>query len=240
MILLAPFREEQYPETTTTRCIKIYVPDDDSFLALLASLISLLGNELNYTQIDDVLASKHAQIWRDAYLQTDWLECDPVVTIPIGTVLHRASATLPEHWLYANGDVQLKSAYPLLFDVLGDTWGDVAALYPELEDPELYFLLPDARDTFLTGYMQGGGSPTFASEGGSKTHTLTSAEIPAHSHKMLASASGSSTTHLTFGASAGNDTPTGNFGTFDNVGGGSAHNNMPPYVAMNAIIYAGE
>lgn len=241
MAIIAPFRESQYPETTTTRCIKLYIPDHDSFLAILGGLLSLLGNELNYLNEDTELAASHAQIWRDSYLQTDWTECESPVTIPIGTIVYRATATLPDNWLYCNGDIQLKSAYPLLYDAIADTWGDVETLFPELENPELYFVLPDARDTFLLGYMQGGGSPTFASSGGSKTHTLTTSEIPAHTHDTydsnlwaLGSYTGVAAGIVVSGAGTTQDVNTGS------AGGGGAHNNMPPYKAMSAIIYAGE
>ena len=238
MILIAPFREEQYPETTTTRCLKIYVPDDDSFLAMLASMINLLGNELNYVQTDDVLAAKHAQIWRDAYLLTDWLECDPPVDFPIGTILYKASASLPPLWLYANGDVQLRASYALLYDEITDIYGDVATLYPELENPELYFLLPNAKEKFIMGYSHGGGAYSFAEEGGSETHTLTTSEMPSHTHDAPVSGAASGSVGNTAGYASGIFLEP-RLAT-QSTGGGTAHNNMPPYLAMNAIIYAGE
>lgn len=161
------------------------------------------------------------------------------VSIPIGTIVYRATATLPDQWLYCNGDVQLKTAYPLLYETIGDTWGDIVTLYPEFENPELYFLLPDVRDVFLTGYMQGGGSPTFGSSGGAKTHTLTTAEMPSHVHSKADSSAGSGNFSSVASPYQGNGVAAGGWDT-GSAGSGSAHNNMPPYKAMNAIIYAGE
>lgn len=152
-------------------------------------------------------------------------------SIPVGTVIAKASASLPDGWLYCNGDEVLKATYPDLWNEIGTLWG-TATLGSD------YFVLPDFRDKFLLGYMQGGGSPVFAATGGEKTHTLTTNEIPDHSHKMLAITPGSSSDHIAFTAIFGSDTPNGNYGTFG-AGGGAAHNNMPPYRAVSYIIFAG-
>ncbi len=68
--------------------------------------------------------------------------------------------------------------------------------------------------------------------GGEKAHILTVSEMPSHSHTYSATAmtsngSGSGSNYATSSSSTGSS------------GGGKAHNNMPPFVVMNYIIYAG-
>lgn len=152
-------------------------------------------------------------------------------SMPVGSVIALAAANLPDGYLYCNGDEVLKADYPELWNTIGTLWG-TATLGSD------YFVLPDFRDTFLLGFMQGGGSPAFGTSGGAKTHTLTTNEMPAHNHALESALTGSSTTHLAWAASFGNDTPNV-YKTYDE-GGGAAHNNMPPYKAVNYIIFTGK
>jgi len=70
--------------------------------------------------------------------------------------------------------------------------------------------------------------------GGSKTHTLTESQIPSHRHQV-----GSNDSSAGFGGAAGNQEFVQNFGTgignpcnTSFTGGGSAHNNVQPYIVV--------
>jgi len=75
MVTISNFNEEQYAATPDVRCIKVYIPDDDSYVPLLGGLLALAGIPENYLNIDTAQAEGVADVWKTAYLQTDWLGC---------------------------------------------------------------------------------------------------------------------------------------------------------------------
>ena len=97
------------------------------------------------------------------------------------------------------------------------------------------------KDRFLLG---AGDSYTAGSTGGEATHTLTVDEIPSHGHGIYAKMTWGDdrtlppwTPYLTTGSitDAGSNGETAKFypyGAIMNKGGGAAHNNMPPYLAV--------
>ena len=92
---------------------------------------------------------------------------------------------------------------------------------------------PDLRDKFVLGY----GSRTVGSTGGEEEHTLTIDEMPTHSHgagRLTALGATSSGGGIEgSGAVPTTVNVTGNTAT---EGGGSAHNNMPPYYVLYFIM----
>lgn len=110
----------------------------------------------------------------------------------------------------------------------------VGSIYISVEatDPSTYFggTWERIQDTFL---LAAGSTYEAGRKGGEATHLLTTAEMPAHSHRYS----------VTYG-NAGN-IPVGNSGNTSvakstttttestgTTGGGQAHNNMPPYLAV--------
>ena len=74
---------------------------------------------------------------------------------------------------------------------------------------------------------------TVGKTGGEKTHTLTTAELAKHSHKMCWSNEGGTGTGngvLVRDALSGGPWPYGYFTETD--GGGQAHNNLQPYITV--------
>lgn len=81
------------------------------------------------------------------------------------------------------------------------------------------------KDRFLIG---AGGDYAVNATGGEVTHTLTVDEMPAHTHTFKKRTWTSSGNCWREGVNAA-ETETG---TTSSTGGGAAHNNMPPYLAV--------
>lgn len=75
MVTIADFNQDRYAATDQVRCIQLYIPDDDSYLPLLAGLLSLPGYQTNYQDPESAQAEGVAAVWRDAYILTDWEGC---------------------------------------------------------------------------------------------------------------------------------------------------------------------
>ena len=143
------------------------------------------------------------------------------IRIPIGTVQHFATETAPDGWLKADGVAVSRTEYADLFAAIGTTFGE--------GDGSTTFNVPDLQDKFVLGL--GSTYATIAATGGEVEHTLTTSEMPSHSHtySTLSEAmpqSGSAT--LCWHGSATASTAS--------TGGDGAHNNMPPYVVLNYCI----
>lgn len=82
------------------------------------------------------------------------------------------------------------------------------------------------QDTFL---LAAGSTYSAGSTGGEATHTLTVSEMPSHRH-TLGSTNGS--VGYTETVSLGNSSQASHTSYSSFVGGGQAHNNMPPYLAV--------
>jgi len=89
-----------------------------------------------------------------------------------------------------------------------------------------------AAGKMLVGVDSGDGDfDTVGDTGGAKTHTLSVGEMPSHDHDFTQTAAISPAAGGTLG---GGDSNLNTNITFDtsNTGGGAAHNNMPPYIAV--------
>jgi microcystin-dependent protein len=148
---------------------------------------------------------------------------------PTGTVESFAGSVAPDGWLLCNGANVLRTAYPVLFNVIGVTYG--------AGDGATTFTLPDMRGKVSIAAGQGVGltNRVLGTVGGEENHTLTVNEIPSHNHTYLKQ-DGIQNIVAPAGAgitAADDPTTTVNSG---NTGGGAAHNVMQPYLVLNHII----
>jgi len=167
--------------------------------------------------------------------------------VPPGVVAPYAGSAAPEGWLLCDGSAVSRTTYAGLFAVIGTTYGS--------GDGSTTFNLPDLRGRVPVGRDASQAEfNTLGEAGGAKTHTLTTAEIPAHNH----GSAGNHTHNVryrsggTLGPNDINDAAARMFGgsldtssfstlsggahTHASVGGGQPHNNLQPYRVLNYII----
>lgn len=164
---------------------------------------------------------------------------------PIGVVLPFAGDTAPFGYLLATGGTRLIADYPKLFAVLGTTYGG---------NGTTTFGIPDMRGRTPVGRNAGDSDfGNMNASPGAKTHTLTAAQMPSHSHSVggfgrIVTTDRSSDfsdrlAPTTVGGSAvvpaygGNGNQhMGSEPATTGAGSGGAHNNIQPSRVLNFII----
>ncbi len=149
-----------------------------------------------------------------------------------GKIVPSAGSNAPNGWLLCDGSAVSRTTYADLFDMIGTTFG--------AGDGSTTFNVPDLRGRFPLGLDNMGGSSAnrvtdtqadvLGGSGGEETHTLTEAEMPAHTHTYTETGGFNKTTGW------GTDGLGTQASTTGSTGGGSAHNNMPPFLAVNYLI----
>lgn len=142
----------------------------------------------------------------------------------------------PAGWMFCDGQLLPISEYETLFNLIGTTYGG---------DGQSTFALPDLRGRLPI--HQGNGF-ALSETGGAEEITLTSSQIPAHTHPLLAnSALGNVASPagsvLAQSRTAGldlylEDVPSVNMAAtaIGSVGGSQPHTNMQPYLCVSFII----
>lgn len=148
----------------------------------------------------------------------------------------------PRGWAFCDGQILPINQNQSLYSLLGTTYGG---------DGNSTFALPDlrGRSPLHVGRADGGVYRTLGQRSGAETHTLSTDELPAHTHAFQGtdqsatnSAPAANTTWAQTAATdpiyadGRNDPVAMNAGALLSVGGGQAHDNMQPYIALNFCI----
>lgn len=156
-----------------------------------------------------------------------------------GMIFDFAGTEEPAGFLFCHGQAVSRTTFARLFAVIGTTFGT--------GDGSTTFNLPDLRGRVVAGRDNMGGTAanrlttggagvngaTLGAAGGGETHTLTVAQMPAHSHTVNNSASttiGGAFSTATLNAANGLQPVT------TDTGGGGAHPNVQPTIVLNKLI----
>ncbi len=155
--------------------------------------------------------------------------------IPVGTILDFGGNSAPTGYLVCDGSAISRTTYANLFASIGTLWGS--------GDGSTTFNLPNLTRRATVG--SGGSSSTVlgntvGSTGGSETHTLSTSEMPSHTHGPDTTiASSFHGDYVSGGLNGGRPTGAGTqlrMLTTGATGGGKAHNNLQPSAVVTKII----
>ena len=208
---------------------KLKVPDN-----------GITGNELLSNPSDDTKRAVTTNHIKDGAVTAAKLDSAATsVLMPIGAIMPYAGSTAPTGYLLCDGAAISRTTYSSLFGIVGITYG--------AGDASTTFNLPDLRGRVIAGQDDMGGSSadnltdTQADQlGGTlgfETHTLTTSEMPSHTHGGLTDidpdGGDGGSAHdpgQDYVLSNGPGTVSGS------TGGGGAHNNVQPTIILNYII----
>jgi len=152
----------------------------------------------------------------------------------VGEIRMFAGNFAPAGWMFCEGAILPISENETLFQLIGTTYGG---------DGESTFSLPDLRGRLP---LHQGNGFILAETGGAEEITLTPAQMPVHSHPLLAASSVANdpnpTSNVLGESSAvslfqsGNPVAAMAPQSISMVGGSQPHTNFQPYLCVNFII----
>lgn len=161
-----------------------------------------------------------------------------VMTPQVGQIYPFATTDPPPNTLECDGTNYARVDFPTLYALLDSAF---------IVDADT-FAVPDLRSRFVVGVGTGAGLASYSTNdsGGEEQHTLSTAEIPSHTHVDSGHQHTEITatpTAITIGAGVPAPSAIPGIGVtgvgtaaIGNTGGDGAHENRPPYVALRWCI----
>jgi microcystin-dependent protein len=204
-----------------------------------------------YYVIGDSTASNNGIMWLD--YGTGWVQVNAAGTV-IDVLANRpAASAVPAGGRYfANDQIAEYLSNGTSWTRLGDQPGEVTLCLSATADPGHILLQgqvwPSTSGIYADLYAKLGGSNlpdagglvpvgfktsdtdfgTLLGAGGEKKHTLTTSEMPAHTHSLPVTTGDSQTPNFN-----PNTTPEVGTGVSGSAGGGLSHNNLQPFLVVN-------
>lgn len=229
------------PSALSGVIVQRLVEIDEALLYLISGALSgmLLKEPLEQT---GALTPETAQNALSVMLET-YLNEDATMT-PVGATMIWHMEDPPDRWLICDGTGVLKAEYPQLYDLFGGKYGESTDFFGV---PNLRSRIPYGADFDIE----------LDEEFGEAAHTLITAEMPLHDHPLtdLGHTHRVQKQSATVNAAVNVATPAARTDnpaaphimtdaavtgiTIGNTGGSLPHNNIPPVLGVNFIVYAG-
>lgn len=213
-----PYPTPDKPSNLRLTCRRIFVPDQIDIISVLFGQYAEMCRE-NYWVEDGTWTIEDLTQWLKFGLTSSnqnescFMLCSVSWTV---------AAIIPDGFLLADGSIVLSDDYP----------DYAAACDSSLVVSASQVRLPDLVDRMPIG---AGNIYPVDDTGGSTTHTLTTGEIPPHTHSTS-----SYTSNIDLEGAGVPDPLSVGLPTLPSstgsAGGGAAHNNMPPYYGIKPIV----
>lgn len=163
-------REEQAPITITSPTVPSTAQNGDLWFNTTNGLV--------FTYYDDGSSAQWVEVLSSAVPSVNEI-------MPVGTITQTARISSPSGWLLCEGQAVSRTEYVRLFDAIGTLYGSGDGT-TTFNVPNLKGRIPVGKDSAQTEF------DALGETGGAKTHTLTEAQLPGHTHTFSGTTSGES------------------------------------------------